>query len=427
MSSKPTSPRPLTEEDLLAAAQVIERQQANPPVQPGTPNAEQMTHARPGPSNAPGAALVVVPVQAKKPDPQPRVRQAPPEVVARKPAAGPAPETGPAPAAVAAERGVTGGPDPLANVPRGTPEPERVPPAYDKPAFQYQDRVDRGVAEAMRRGRPDIAAQIQGEYANLIVGQFRAMENQYEVDTLPQVHAIRKQLLDFQGQQLPAEFVAKARDVAMQAQAQQRRIMAFAYGLERNAMTAGSGVKLFNESKLIEPGVTLDRVEVHGGNLVGLDAQGKTVKFLNGSDFIVPVDQAEALYSQEFEGDKSNNTVIPEGSIMVNAQGDRLAANPKSTVGTPSEQLSATKAAADVIATEFGAKRDPVSNMIDPDTIKDRPGYTQALAEVERLVKSGVPPLEAANTVAQNYRRAATAPRGNAAAYDGPRPWSPKQ
>lgn len=329
----------------------------------------------------------------------------------------------------AATQGVIGPPKEYANTPSpaktAEKAPERVPPEQDRPSFEYADQVAAGVKEAMRRGRPDIAAKIQREYADLITGQYRALEQQYEMEVLPQVHAMRKELMAYQGKAMPQELAIKANELAMQAQDSQARLLAYAYGLERNAMTAGSGIQLFNQSKLVEPGVELAQIEVRDGVMVGLDAQGQPVNFLNGQPFMVPIQEAEALYQQYF-GREKEYMKLGEGDKVIDPKtGATVASNPKSPGGTPSELLSSSKAAATIIAQEFGATYDPVRQMIDESTIKDRPSYTKALAEMEGLIRGGMPPYEAANQVAQKYRAAATAIQPKGDPYSGAIPWRP--
>jgi hypothetical protein len=411
--------RQLTEEELLAAARGLNPplSRSSGPIKAGTPNAEQMTHKRPGPPSDPPPAM---PPKAEEKPPH-VVRQAPPSVVARKP--------GPPPAKVAAEKGIAAPPAPIAPaVPRET---ESAAPAQEKPldrhAFSYQAQVEAMERKAMDLGRPEEAARVRSEYNKLIDGQFRSMETDYKTKTLPQVQAIQSQLLEYQGKQLPRELVMKARDTVNQAAQQQQQMLGYLYGLARNDATKGLGIQYFNESDLIEPGVKLADLVVKDGMLIGVDAGGQPVNMASGQPFQFPIEAAEQLYRDLFENPKEDVLKLGEGEVAYDrTSGRQIASNPRSPAGTPSEQMTASKQAADVIATEFGAKRDPVSNMIDPDTIKDRPGYTRALAEVEALVRGGMPPLQAADTVAQRFRGAQGATQQTGAAgYSGPLPWRP--
>lgn len=378
-----------------------EMQRDNGPTTEPIPN-RRGTRTSPRPGEAPAK-------------PQFRAKQAPPEVVARSPA--------PAPAAIAAGLGV-GTQSPVDSVPRETQAPEQVAPEQDKHAFAYMKDVEAGVAEAMRRGRPDIAANIQQEYANLVAGQFRALEANYEIELLPQIHQMREQLVAYQGKALPRELAIKANDLALQAESQRRRMLAYAYGLERNAMTAGGGVSLFNQSKLIEPGVELAKVEVRGDMLVGLDANGNVVDFSNGTPFQIPVEQAETLYREEFESDRDDNMIVPKGAKVINRRsGATVATNEEGA--TTDERLSAIKVGTAALARRLGIELDATGRLMEGVDETTRQQWLELSAKIEQQILGGSPPQQAADDVWREHSAAAATQAAPAAAgYDGPRPWA---
>lgn len=55
--------------------------------------------------------------------------------------------------------------------------------------------------------------------------------------------------------------------------------------------------------------------------------------------------------------------------------------------------------------TAYGIKRDPISNMIDPDSIKDKAGYYRDSAEMERRVNDGENPMTVASELAGRAMR----------------------
>lgn len=330
---------------------------------------------------------------------------APAAVPAQQPAA---PAAAPAVVDVAADRGVTGLPPdaPAAQQPAAN----LVPPEQDRPAFEYADAVKAGVDKAMSLGRPDVAAAIQREYADLVVGQFQAMEAAYEMDTLPQVKAMQKELLNFQNATMPEELKIRARDLAMRATQQQQQMLAYAYGLERNGMTAGAGVQLFNRSQLIEPGMTLDHLGVHGKDLVGLDKNGQVVNFSSGQPFVIPIAHAEELYNTFYGQTTEDAKILPEGSMMVDGQGRVLRQNPKAADGpSSSDQLSSVKLARDIINETLGIKLDATGQMIENVGAATREQAAMLAEQAGALVRSGMTPEQAAATVLRQSRAAGIA------------------
>lgn len=362
----------------------------------------------------------------KKDAPAAPRRQAPPEAVARKPA--PAQEAavpGPPPAQTAATVGVPAV-QRVSSVSRETPAPaERVPPEQDNVAFDYLEQVDAAERELMSRGRTAEAATVRQEFNRLIDGQYRTLETLYKTKTLPQVQAMQTELLKFQGQQLPRELAIKARNTTLQAAEQHRAMLAFMYGLARNDATKGLGIKYFNESELIEPGVQLADlvVDQQSGMLIGVDAQGQIVKLSSGEDFRIPMTDAEALYKQVYESDRKDNIILPEGAKLISSvSGKTIATNPKDRVGTPENQLSATKQAYAALAENLGIDLTDMGRMIEGIKPETRDEHTRLMAKAGALIREGMPWEEAVATVMQG-RQSGQAPTQGGSAYTGPAPW----
>ena len=53
----------------------------------------------------------------------------------------------------------------------------------------------------------------------------------------------------------------------------------------------------------------------------------------------------------------------------------------------------------------YGAKQDPITRMVDTENVKDKPGYFKDMAELERRVRAGEPPLDVANQLADRAFR----------------------
>lgn len=371
------------------------------------------------PKGADGKPIVAVPAKPHPDDvPMPAVQQPGPQPGPQPPQPATRPQIGPpapSPATTAANVGV---PQPA------QPEPPEEEP--DRDPFQYTERVDRMVKEAMAQGRPDVAAEIQGEYANLITNQFRTLEATYQRDTLPKVQAMQRQLLEFEGKKLPRQLAMQANELAMQATAQQRRMIAFGYGLLRNETTAPMAAQFFSESKIFEPGVRVDRFEVHNGSVVGVDKDGNPVKLKTGQLLTFPVEDAEAMFQYEF-GSERKTQVISEGGMLVDDLGNVVAQNPgqRGPGGKPDDVRANTQAAVREIQLAFGAKLDPVSKMIDTSTIKDPAGYNRALAEVEALIQQGTMPMAAQMQVIERYRAQQQTGTKNTGTdgYTGPEFW----
>lgn len=371
--------------------------------------------------------------------PAAKVKQAPPEAVARTPDAAPrssGPATrpvvrsqGPAPAAVVAANGVMA--PPPASAPRETPAaaPEKEQ-EKDMHAFHYLGQVQAMEAKAMALGRPEEAARVRGEYNRLIDGQFRSMETDWKTKTLPQVQSIQKMLLDHQGKQVPKELVVKARETTLQAAQQQQQMMGFLYGLARNDATKPLGIQYFNESEMIQPGDKLADLVVVDGMLVGVDEGGQPVQMSGGQDFRFPIEAAEQLYKSLFESERRDNVIVPKGAKLVNTNDGRVIAdNPDLNAGrddgpTRSEDLSAVRFAYDGIANALGLKLSDTGKLMEDIDPSARAAHTQLTAEAGLLVRSGVPPEQAVEQVMQKHRgsAAATAP-STSGRYDGVRPW----
>jgi hypothetical protein len=277
----------------------------------------------------------------------------------------------------------------------------------------------------MELGRPEVAARVRGEYNRLIDGQYRTLETQYRTKVLPQVQAIQKQLLDFEGKQLPKELVIKARDTVQQAGQQQQTLMAFVYGLVRNDATKGLGVKYFNESDLLEPGVNVaDFIVDDQGMLVGLDTKGGVVKLSSGEDFRLPVQALEQLYNSTFPADRRENVILPKGAKLVQTgTGATLATNPEAPdVESRSNARSNVKMATDAIARALGIELDATGRLMEGVDDSTRQQWVQLSAQVEGMVLDGTPPQQAAETVLRSRASAAPAP-GAATKYNGPLPW----
>jgi hypothetical protein len=237
----------------------------------------------------------------------------------------------------------------------------------------------------------------------------------------------------------------QANELALQAGAQQRRIMAYAYGLERNDMTAGAGVRLLNQSKVLEPGVVIDRFEVGETQgvgpdgkaalvpaIIGVDANGQPVNTLNGQPFVIPIEQAEALYAEEFGGKTDETVVLPRGSQLANKQtGEVLASNdvpdpvsPADRAATRSEELSAVKYVRDGIANALGIDLTDTGRMMEGVDPAARDEAIRLTAIAGRLVRSGVDPEVAVNEAMKQRRDKQPATAGRVTPrYEGEVAW----
>lgn len=407
--------RPLTKEELLrtagamnpapTAADVQAHVAATQPIQPGSPEAAQMSHQQPGT----GAG---VPVEDIRPPEKAKPAAAPRKVASSGPpsrggARGQPP--GPAPTAVLASNGVM--PAAPAAQPQAAPAaPGQAPDFSDDntPPFWYADAVRAAEEQAMSLGRVDDAAAIRQNYNSFIDGQFRTLETEYETKTLPKVQQIRTAMLNNQLDQLPAQFAAEARSTVMQAAQQQQQMLAFMYGLVRNDATRGLGVKYFNESKLLEPGVQVNDFIVDGDRVVGIDNQGKVVKLSSGQDFALPVEDLEGLYNQFYGPQRRDNMIVPKGSVAVSNGGQVIFDNRQPDDGTDAEGNS--RIAADVKTGTFALARalnlelDATGKMmagVDPQTNQT---WLTLSAEVEKAIRAGMPPQQAALEVFRRYQ-----------------------
>jgi hypothetical protein len=411
-----------TKEELQAVSRGLNKPKPRPIVA-GSFDADQMTHKRPGPPSDPLPVAPVAPVAQAAPV----VEEAPPPN--RRTAGGPGPSKGkqapgPAPAAVAASRGVA----PSAPVDVSRETPQEVPPELDLPAFHYREQVEAMERKAMEQGRPEEAARLRGHYNQLIDGQFRHIESEYKAKTLPQVQAIQAELLKFQGKQLPRELAMKAREAVMQAGQQQQQMLGYLYGLTRNEATKGLGIKYFNESELLEPGVQLADlvVDEKTGMLIGVDASGATVKMSSGQEFAFPIDAAEQLYKDLYESDKDDSTKLGEGDKLVDRKtGREIASNPKGQYASTDERLSAIKVGTGALARRLGIELDATGRLMEGVDEGTRQKWLELSAEVERAILKGTPPQQAADEVWRNASAGSAPAAAPAAGYNGPRPWAP--
>lgn len=305
------------------------------------------------------------------------------------------------------------------DVPRETAP--KIDPIESLPAFEYTDDVEAGIQAAMERGRPDIAEMIQKEYGGLITSQFRLMEQKYEAEVLPRIQKMQKDLLAYREQAMPQELVMQANQLATEASAQQRRMLAYAYGLERNALTQGAGIALFNQAKFLEPGVQLDRLQMGDMQIagpdgkptivkaiIGVDADGNQVNFKSGEPFIIPVDEAEALYNEEFPSQRTQRMIVPEGGKVIDtATGAVIASNPKAAEaagGTRSEQLSAVNHIYKAVAGGLGLTLGDNQMLMNDIGLPQRQAHARLVAEAGQLVREkGIAPEEAARLVLERY------------------------
>lgn len=389
------------------------------PIKAGSADAAAQTHTTP---RGEGVAVAgIAPPMPAAPGPVAETEHNPGGTTRRKG------RPGPAPAAVAAEAGAGGGAAPsrpVDSVSRETPPQPDVPPHLDLPAFKYREQVEAMERMAMSQGRTEDAARIRGEYNKLIDGQFRYIESEYKAKTLPQVQAMQQELLKFQGRQLPRELAIKARDTVMQAGQQQQQMLAFLYGLVRNDSTKGLGIKYFNDSELIEPGVQLADlvVDEKTGMLIGVDASGATVRMSSGQELVFPVEAAEQLYQRFYEGSKDQTVKLGKGDILVDRQGRQIAANPEGQYATADDRLSAIKVGTAALARRLGIELDATGRLMEGVDDQTRQRWLELSAEVERAVLAGTPPQQAAEAV---WRNAGAAAPAAAAPPNVPRPWAP--
>lgn len=260
----------------------------------------------------------------------------------------------------------------------------------------------------MSLGRVDDAAAIRANYNRFIEGQFRTLETEYETKTLPKVQQIRTAMLNNQMEQLPANFAAEARSTVMQAAQQQQQMLAFMFGLAGNEATRGLSVKYFNESKLIEPGVQVADLVVDGDKLIGVDNQGKVVKLSSGQDFAFPVEDVAALYNQFYGPQRRDNMIVPKGSVAVSNQGQVIYDNRQpDDGGTDSEGNSQTQSAVKTgtfaLARVLGIELDSTGRMMEGVDDNTRQTWLALSAEVEKAIRSGMPPQQAALEVYRLY------------------------
>lgn len=363
------------------------------------------------------------PASAPRPEEVPAAQQPQPEVSTERPAM---PAT--APAAIAAS-GTREPPSAAAPAPEPEPDGEAEDP------FPYMDRVNAMVDAAMKEGRTDIAEKIMGEYEGLITKRFRAMEAHYDTRIMPDVKRVQAELQRHQGRMLPQQLRDDALKVAEAAQTHQADALVYAYGLMRNPLTKPMGLKLVSATNMIAPGAQVADVGVVEGpngepiiEVYGPD--GQPVPMARGEPFRVPLDAAEAAFQERYGTGKDGKlTVLNPGDIAVDSRGRQRAANTspaRGAGGQADDDRANVNMARQELALAFGAKVDPISRMLDTSAINDPEAYTAALAEVEDLIRSGVPPMQAQALVVQRYRGAARPGAGagdSGGQYTGPRPW----
>lgn len=84
---------------------------------------------------------------------------------------------------------------------------------------------------------------------------------------------------------------------------------------------------------------------------------------------------------------------------------------------TPEQARALTNDGVNQIGMAFGAKLDPVSKMMDPETINDPDGYYKAIKEAEQRIRAGEKPMAVAADIALRAKKKAAvdATRGGAA------------
>lgn len=84
---------------------------------------------------------------------------------------------------------------------------------------------------------------------------------------------------------------------------------------------------------------------------------------------------------------------------------------------TPEQARMLTNDGVNQIGMAYGAKLDPVSKMMDPETINDQPGYFAAIKEAEQRIRAGEKPMAVAADIALRAKKkqAIEATRGDSA------------
>lgn len=107
------------------------------------------------------------------------------------------------------------------------------------------------------------------------------------------------------------------------------------------------------------------------------------------------------------EGMQGSQITSTEGIHQADRESrERIAANKlKSDKKAASQDRLLVNDGAAKIGEIYGAKQDPITRMVDTENVKDKPGYFKDMAELERRVRAGEPPLDVANQLADRAFR----------------------
>lgn len=166
------------------------------------------------------------------------------------------------------------------------------------------------------------------------------------------------------------------------------------------------------------------QVTLQGGQKFTVDAQKELKSYLSPDHYFKTLNDERQLAEHERhnkEGEKSQGKIIDE-TRRHNVASEGIAnknADNKLTLAEIRADAAAKKAAdADnkgnrlmvndgvrALDVAYGVKRDPITNMVDPDSIKDKTGYYRDIAALEERVNAGEKPMAVAGDLANKATR----------------------
>lgn len=275
---------------------------------------------------------------------------------------------------------------------------------------------------AVKKGYYDLAAEYQSKLTDAISGEVRQQSLLFEQKYAPTIQEIKMAQAEAEQNNLPFRLDADRQKIMDEYAALKRKGVAGAFFDLKSPALRNDALKTLGGAFGL-PIADVKMIEKDGQKLyVPIGADGKP--FQNGKDSVYfhkdDIDEwvgqalgIEPKYIKLGEGEKLVRT--SRAGVDVVAEG-----NPKAKPGSESQGRLLVNDAVAQVAGAFGARLDPISKMIDQESIKDRAGYEKAIQEVEALVQGGMAPMAAASQIAEKYRRQQALAKTGGAAAPGP-------